>query len=100
MKNCCTYWFKGWWNEFCCRHDKDYYESGRSRKNSDARLFTGVFTSLDNTVRDLKLGKFRLPTQLIFTLLGRVISLPVATVMWVGVRIGGRSRYERKQGGS
>ena len=81
MKNCCTYWFKGWWNACCCQHDKNYYKSGLSRRESDDRLFDCVYTSLGDN------------------LFGKIISFPVAVVMWVGVRLGGRSRYERKQGG-
>ena len=98
MKNCCTYWFKGSWNDSCCQHDKDYYQSGLSRKTSDTKLFKGVFTSLDNRVEDLRIWRIKFPTRLLFNLFGRVISFPVASIMWVAVFFGGRSRYTRKQG--
>ena len=81
--NCCTYWLKGWWNDSCCQHDKNYYSSIMSRLQADNALFKSVVTSLDHKTR-----------------LFRVFSLPIATIMWIGVRIGGRWRYIRKQSGA
>ena len=78
MKNCCTLWFKGWWNEACCKHDEDYKRWRRgagSRLEADNDLFYNVLTSLDHKSKLL-----------------RIVSLPVASIMWIGVRIGGKLR--------
>ena len=80
MMDCCTYWFEGWWAKMCCKHDEDYQKSELSRLESDNALFKSVFHSLDRKSKIL-----------------RIFSLPVATMMWVGVRIGGQSRYIEKQ---
>ena len=93
-KNYCTYWFKGWWNECCCTHDKDYYKSGLSRKDSDFKLFKCVLFSL--ALRFTFIKNFLFLVLVVF--MATVISLPVAVIMWLGVRIGGHWRYKRKQG--
>lgn len=75
MDNCCTHWISGWWNSCCCQHDKDYYKSGLSRKESD------------NKLRECVIAKAKY----------KLFGIIVGYWMYAGVRLGGRWRYERKQ---
>jgi len=89
--DCCTFWFEGWWSKECCEHDKIYTRSGVSRKKGDYLLYIGVLNNLSE----------RVPKDKWYTSSLRYISyipsFPIASVMWIGVRVGGKNRYERKQ---
>lgn len=82
-KNCCTYWLEGWWETYCCKHDEDYSQSGKTRIKSDNDLFVGVLTSLREK-EPVRFSSF-------------IITFPIASIMFIGVRVGGRKRYVRKQ---
>ena len=71
----CTWFPEGWWAHCCAAHDADY-AAQVLRALADERLLQCVATAGDGA------------------LIG-VVSVGVAGVMWLGVRIFGRRFYRR-----
>lgn len=82
MQNYCTLWPEGWWADCCKQHDLDYLNQV-SRTVADSRLFQCVAESYPSMMTNDSL------------VIGG-LSLAVATVMYVGVRIFGFYFYKKQ----
>ena len=45
LKDCCSFWPDGNWQDFCCQHDDDYKYGEIPKKEADRYLRDGVIAS-------------------------------------------------------